>query len=546
MDLPRYGSQVLADRNEVPPLSEIIRWIEVDIPVRFLPQGVNLLGTPGLGSLYAAHAQITYRFVPHADAVIFVLDSEKQILQTELEFIEILLGVTRKLLFIQTKIDLFGKQWEDIYQRNLEILKPFQDRLVDLRIWPVSSQNLLKAAQAPSEKSAEALLMVSRHRQLAAALQAFLTRVSGWARSAEAILLASHYHTSARQTLAARLKILTEEAKSKRDQVQQQARARKEQFETAWGKDGQQRKALSEGIQKALTVAKQGFKEALQTGGAIEETQRNKINEATTLAEAKALGETLSGEIIAASLKLWQEACQTAHQRCLERLGPFLSAADGLLRPEETSISGLTVRDQTAINLENLLWKKVKGARWEALQAAGMVGAASTGVVVAGAVLGTVIAWPIIPLASAAAGLWGWLKGWRNIEAQELESVKRKLREHLAEVLRQVQRYYSSVDLAAGQYSRADEYFRALETLMTEQIQAIASQKLTEAQAELERLTREAELDEQQRRSQALEVREQLAAWDRLGSAIKKIMEQLNALEQALASATAPTVKPEA
>ena len=72
-DLPRYGSQVVADTEGVPRLDQIIRWIEVDVPVRFLPANVRILDTPGLGALYAAHGQITHRFVPHADAVLFIL-----------------------------------------------------------------------------------------------------------------------------------------------------------------------------------------------------------------------------------------------------------------------------------------------------------------------------------------------------------------------------------------------------------------------------------------------------------------------------------------
>jgi GTPase SAR1 family protein len=63
-DLPKYGSQVLADAGELPRLDQIINWIEVDVPAQFLPDGVSLLDTPGLGALYAGHSQITQRFIP--------------------------------------------------------------------------------------------------------------------------------------------------------------------------------------------------------------------------------------------------------------------------------------------------------------------------------------------------------------------------------------------------------------------------------------------------------------------------------------------------
>ena len=47
-DLPRYGSQVIADVEGVPRLDQLIRWIEVDVPTRFLPANVRILDTPGL------------------------------------------------------------------------------------------------------------------------------------------------------------------------------------------------------------------------------------------------------------------------------------------------------------------------------------------------------------------------------------------------------------------------------------------------------------------------------------------------------------------
>ncbi|MGH3146531.1 MAG: dynamin family protein, partial [Rubrobacter sp.] len=193
-DLPRYGSQVLEDAGERPELDQIIRWIEVDTPtIRFLPEGVSLLDTPGLGALYAAHAQITQRFVPLADAVIFVLDSEKQIVQSELEFLEEILKVTPDIFFIQTKIDLYSEDhWQDIRRRNKEILEErFGDRLIDTNVWPISS--ILLLAAAADGEDAEEDFEDSRHGELEKALQAFLFRVAGWRRSAEAAVVAGQY-----------------------------------------------------------------------------------------------------------------------------------------------------------------------------------------------------------------------------------------------------------------------------------------------------------------------------------------------------------------
>ena len=49
VDLPRYGSQVVAEAEGSPRLDQIIRWIEADLPVRFLPPNLPS-DTPGLGA----------------------------------------------------------------------------------------------------------------------------------------------------------------------------------------------------------------------------------------------------------------------------------------------------------------------------------------------------------------------------------------------------------------------------------------------------------------------------------------------------------------
>src|SRR5215216_7206231 len=190
-DLPLYGAQTVANAGYLPTSSQIVRWIETDVPARFLPKGLSILDTPGLGALYAGHAQITYRFVPEADAVIFVLESGQPVIEDDLKFIEQILTVTRNVFFVQTKIDQYNKEdWQNIQHRNQEILaKQFKGRLADTRVWPVSSTNLRKAASV-DKKMEEAYLTVSQYEELMAALQEFLARVSGWGRTAEAVAMA--------------------------------------------------------------------------------------------------------------------------------------------------------------------------------------------------------------------------------------------------------------------------------------------------------------------------------------------------------------------
>src|SRR5829696_1233329 len=306
-DLPVYGAQMMADAASAPTPDHVVRWIEVDTPMRFLPRGVSVLDTPGLGALYAGHAQITHRFVPEADAVIFVLESGQPVVDEDLKFMEEILGVTRNIFFIQTKIDLFDKQdWQAIQRRNQEILaQKFEDQLIDTRIWPVSSTNLRKAASWDG-KTAEALLMVSRHSDLEAALMNFLARVAGWGQAAV---------------------------------------RRKQRFDAEWGLNGRELHALEAEVQESVFMGKQSFARYIEPDGYIERTMREEIDKIETLEQANAFANQMPDEVIAAAIKRWTEVCGVVQDRCAELLRPLAEAAEKVSVPVERDLQALAAPD---------------------------------------------------------------------------------------------------------------------------------------------------------------------------------------------------------
>ena len=111
--------------------------------------------------------------------------------------------------------------------------------------------------------------MVSRHKELAAALQAFLFRVAGWSRSAEAILLGGHYQALSRQTLAARLGALTEESKQKRAEFGSRPWNVASSSRRTGVCAGQKRRELLENIEKIAALGKQSIN-GLQPAGELE------------------------------------------------------------------------------------------------------------------------------------------------------------------------------------------------------------------------------------------------------------------------------------
>ena len=534
-DLPRYGSQIMAEAGVVPAPGEIIRWIEVDMPVRFLPPGVSILDTPGLGALYAGHARITHRFVPEADAVIFVLESGQPVVHEDLKFIEQILTVTRKIFFVQTKIDQYNKEdWQNVQRRNMEILAAkFKGRLADTRVWPVSSTNLRKAASA-NKKTEEAYLMVSRHKELAAGLKAFLARLAGWDRAAEAMAAAVPYFTTSRKALEGRLAGLTADTKQKQAEMQKIAAEGKRQFEAEWGPQGRKYRELKEGLQRAIAVGKQSFANTLQPGNDIELAQKAKIDAVTSLNEAKQVAEEMPDEVIMAAVNNWVEICEEVRRRCIELLGPFAEAAENIGAPVDPELSGLATTDGGLDEkFKRDYFSMLRGAAGGGMLVMGVSSMASLVVpAVATAALAAVAPFVAVPVLAVlvGSGVKGVLKG-------QVKTSQGQLRMQLMEMLQQVRRHFFDADLSAGSFSRVDEYFKTLERAVNEQVQELVREKSKEAQAEISRLAQARQLDGGEREAQVKQVQQQLTQWDNIGKYAKQVTAQMEALKQPKAPA---------
>ena len=529
-DLPRYGSQVATDVDGVPRLDQILRWIEVDVPTRFLPANVRILDTPGLGGLYAAHAEITHRFVPRADAVVFVLDSQAPIGAPEVEFMETLLKVTPQLFFIQTKIDLFRReQWQQMQRRHQDILaQRFGDRLEDARVWPISSTNLHKAAQTGDPD----YLQVSRHKELAAALQAFLFRVSGWCRAAEALVVGRHYHDVGRQTLAGRLENVLEESRQKRAEHQQQAKECHKQFDADWGERGQKRRELLESLGKASVLAKQDFRQALQPGGVIEGSQRAKIESLRCVDEAKQYAESLPVQVQEAALSKWSDVSGRFQSRCMELLAPFLTAAEAASAFATAAGAGQPVVERRAIQLSAETFERFRRAYSDAAltATAGLVGLN---------VVTTVLAVSFPPAAVVgvmAAAIWAGSRGWKSAAARQLKEAQQELLRHLGHCLQQLRGHFLDVKGTDGRFGLVEEFFATHERELGAKIKQLASQKLAQTQAEITRLIEESKLSDGQRQARAEQLRKHLAEWDALRPAIREIETALQDMQRSMAS----------
>ncbi|MBA3416968.1 MAG: hypothetical protein H0U10_17240, partial [Chloroflexia bacterium] len=503
-----------------------------DVPARFLPPNVTLLDTPGLGSLYAAHAQVTQRFVPYADAVIFALDSGQPITDLELGFVETILGATGNILFIQTKIDQQRRaHWEAIQARNQEILaKRFGDRLPDTRVWPIGSRLLLQGAETDDDD----FVIRSRQRDLGIALETFLFRVAGWSRAANALTAAGHFHAASVATLRARQQALTERSEGERDELQAAAEARRREFDTVWGAGGERRRTLLADLRNAGVAGGQRFSHAITADGEIAHAQQTRIAALERIEDVRWMGEVLGSDTVKAAVDAWRQASEGVRQRYLHLLEPFAQDAEAMgwvLSVEQPDLGGFRApRDLRPEWVEAL----PRSARDEGLAMPLAKGTLDV------LMLDGLIAPPEGVAAAAVSLAWTAARRFLVSDKAQIREAKLALREHLDATLDQIERHFLRDPMPAfGGRTLVDGYYAAMEETIARQVQAVAEQRSADAQAEILRLAAESRSDSQHRRDEAGLIDRQLAEWDRLGGALRALMADLTALDESVTTAPA-------
>jgi len=94
---------------------EQIEFAELTMPGEFLESGMVLVDTPGTNDLCQTRAEIVYRMIPRADAVLFVLDATTQLTRTEIAFLSdrMLKSLAPPLCFVLNKLDRVDAEERD-------------------------------------------------------------------------------------------------------------------------------------------------------------------------------------------------------------------------------------------------------------------------------------------------------------------------------------------------------------------------------------------------------------------------------------------------
>jgi len=139
-EIQHYATEKYNPKNE-----KGVDRVEVFYPSSYLKSGVQIVDTPGVASVHEHNTEITYQYLPQADAAIFLVSVDPPLTQAELLFLQDLKKLVSRVFFIQNKIDIVS---DTDRQEALDFTKSIIEKRADFKnitIYPLSAKEALEA-----------------------------------------------------------------------------------------------------------------------------------------------------------------------------------------------------------------------------------------------------------------------------------------------------------------------------------------------------------------------------------------------------------------
>ncbi len=121
-----------------------VKEVEIQYPSEYLRNGICLIDTPGVGSIFEDNTQMTYKYLPKIDAAIFLASADPPISQAELEFLKDVIKHVKDVFFVLNKIDYLN---EEELKASLDFTKQAIEKelgIREVRIYPISAKIALE------------------------------------------------------------------------------------------------------------------------------------------------------------------------------------------------------------------------------------------------------------------------------------------------------------------------------------------------------------------------------------------------------------------
>lgn len=146
-ELPLYVTEKYNPKNK-----KGVRYAEISYPSPYLQNGVQIVDTPGIASIHEHNTEVTYQYLPNADAAIFLISVDPPITQAEFDFLNDLKKDISKIFFILNKIDIANDQdWKESLEYTKKIIEK-EVGLDDVTIFPLSARDALLGKMQNDQK----------------------------------------------------------------------------------------------------------------------------------------------------------------------------------------------------------------------------------------------------------------------------------------------------------------------------------------------------------------------------------------------------------
>jgi signal recognition particle receptor subunit beta len=520
-ELTKYGSQTAAELDGLPLFrGRVLRWIEVQTPCAFLPPGVHLVDTPGLGALYASHSEITNRYILRADAAIFVLDSDQPLTQPEKRFLEKVFAVTPNVLFVQTKIDTKDESaWQAIRDRNEILLNDAFGREghPQIRACPVSSELLFRAAGETEPQEKAYLLADSLFEDARKALDRLIYRAAGWTRSAWAAAEAARYIHSLLQSFDEQRQMIEANTAAEKTAIRQRKIDIRTQFQKDWGGGGVKRAQFMAELQRILRGVRQAAYGIGAQGTELHTRLLNDIGNLLSRQDIEQFAKEMPERVRTGFECEWQEIVLQAHRQIAALDQSFAMTEDGI-PPLAVSLQRLTLKNPS-------VWDRIKAVNID-----GMVGGG-----LAAIVAGLFLTGGFATLLMAAGGLLGGAQGFSRVQTQQLESARNEIKQHLSALLAHCRNALCTPDMSHGRNAApVDSFLDGLQSQVELRIGEQYEGKRDHLELEERRLDEQSKMTGQRRDDELKTVQSRSAQVKALETTIQKVIGELRETQTSL------------
>jgi predicted GTPase len=182
--------------------------VRIAVDSSFLKSGFVVADTPGLASINPAHRRATLSYLPGADAVLYLIDTQQPFTEGDASFLGIVRRYIESVFIVQTKIDLWrmrerdvtessskGEAWQVAAQR---IVAQAAKHAPGTPVFPLSAREYAEGLLTGDD----GLIAQSRFREFLGALDASLVATTGRSRLRRAAAEARRVATRAADALA--------------------------------------------------------------------------------------------------------------------------------------------------------------------------------------------------------------------------------------------------------------------------------------------------------------------------------------------------------